>query len=144
MIPDFDFDAYESEQATSEDILQWLNAREELSRLKAKEILLRDKISRTFFRAAKEGTNTHELGNGYKLKYVHKLTRDVDEAMLTNLLPELVKKGVNVEEVVERKPVLKVKAWRDLTPEQHQIFDQCVTTKPATGSLEFVKPKGAE
>ena len=144
MAPEMNFDANEAEKATNEDIMEWLEKKAELARVKAKESILRQKIIKTFFSAPKEGTNTFELGNDYKLKYGHKLTREVDEPMLTNLLAALKEKGINVDDLIERKPSLKVKPWRDLSEEQHQVFDQCITTKPASGTLEFVKPKGME
>lgn len=144
MAPEFPFNAEEAEKATNEDILDWLETKSQLARVKAKEAILREKIIKTFFSGPTEGTNNFELGNDYKLKYTHKLTREVDEAMLTNLLPALREKEIDVDQLIERKPSLKVKNWRGLNAEQHQIFDQCITTKPASGSLEFVKPKGME
>ncbi|QSL98930.1 putative DNA binding protein [Enterobacter phage EC151] len=144
MAPEFDFNADEAQKATNEDIMEWLKVKSELAKVKAKEAILRDRIIKTFFTGPKEGTNTHELGNQYKLKYTHKLSREVDEAMLTNLLPALKEKEIDVDQLIERKPSLKIKNWRDLTEEQHQVFDQVITTKPASGSLEFVKPKGVE
>jgi hypothetical protein len=144
MTPEFPFNAEEAEKATNEDIMEWLETKRKLATVKAKEAILREKIIKTFFSGPKEGTNHFELGNNYKLKYTHKLTREVDEAMLTNLLPALKEKDIDVDQLIERKPSLKVKNWRDLTEEQHQVFDQVITTKPASGSLEFVKPKGVE
>ena len=144
MTPDFNFDVQATEQATSEDIMEWLKVKDELAKVKAKEAILRSKIHKTFFRTPNEGTNNFDLGNGYKLKYTHKLQRDIDESMLTNLQEQFKEHAINVDTLVERKPSLKLKNWRDLTEEQHAIFDQCVTTKPASGTLEFVKPKGVE
>lgn len=144
MAPEFNFQADEAQKATNEDIMEWLKVKSELAKVKAKEALLRQRIIGTFFTAPKEGTNNHELGNNYKLKYTHKLQRDVDEAMLTNLLPALKEKDIDVDQLIERKPSLKIKNWRDLNEEQHLVFDQVITTKPASGTLEFVKPKGVE
>ena len=144
MSPEFDFNAEEAEKATNEDIMEWLKVKTELARVKAKEAVLRQKIIKTFFAKPKEGTNKFDLGNDYGLKYGHKLTREVDEAMLTNLLPALKEKAIDVDQLIERKPSLKIKNWRELNDEQHKIFDQCITTKPASGTLEFTKPKGVE
>lgn len=144
MTPEFDFNADEAEKATNEDIMEWIGVKKDLAKVKAKEAMLRQKIIKTFFTAPKEGTNNFDLGNNYGLKFVHKLQRDVDDAMLTNLLPSLREKGIDVDQLIERKPSLKIKNWRELDEEQHKIFDQCVTTKPASGTLEFIKPKGVE
>lgn len=144
MSPEFDFNAEEAEKATNEDIMEWLKVKTELARVKAKEAVLRQKIIKTFFAKPKEGTNKFDLGNDYGLKYGHKLTREVDEVMLTNLLPALKEKAIDVDQLIERKPSLKIKNWRELNDEQHKIFDQCITTKPASGTLEFTKPKGIE
>lgn len=144
MTPEFNFDADEAEKATNEDIMEWLKVKNDLAKTKAKESVLRQKIIKTFFGAPKEGTNNFELGNDYKLKFTHKLQRDVDEAMLTNLLAVFKEKGIDVDQLIERKPSLKIKPWRELTEEQAQVFNQVITTKPAAGTLEFVKPKGVE
>lgn len=144
MTTNFDFNADEAQKATNEDIMEWLKVKSELAKAKAKEAILRQRIIGTFFTAPSEGTNKHDLGNDYGLKYTHKLTREVDEAMLTNLLPALKEKEIDVEQLIERKPSLKIKNWRELTEEQHKVFDQVITTKPASGTLEFTKPKGME
>lgn len=144
MTPEFNFNAEEAEKATNEDIMEWLKLKSALATVKAKEGILRQKIIKTFFAAPKEGTNNFELGNGYKLKFTHKLQRDIDEALLTNLLPSFAEKGINVDDLIERKPSLKIKPWRELTEEQALVFNQVVTTKPAAGTMEFVKPKGVE
>lgn len=144
MTAEFNFNAEEADKATNEDIMNWLTVKNELARVKAKESILRQKIIKTFFTAPKEGTNNFELGNGYKLKFTHKLQRDIDEALLTNLLPAFAAQGINVDDLIERKPSLKIKPWRELSEEQALVFNQVVTTKPASGTMEFVKPKGVE
>lgn len=134
------FNAEEVVTATSEDIMEWNELKSQIKTLQAKEMALRLKIAKTFFNDPSEGTNTTELGNGWKLKMQYKLDRKVDIAMLTNLAPQL-RKHVNLDELVEAKPVLKISAYRKLEGEGKKLFEQCLETKPASPSLELVEPK---
>lgn len=146
MSPEMNFDAAKVlEEATSQDIMDWLEVKKQLANAKAKESILRKKITEWFFRTPNEGTNNFDLGNGYKLKYTHKLQRDIDTATFTNLLPEFAKLGIDQNQLAEFKPSLKVTYYKKgLSDEQRQMVDQCVTTKVASGTLEFVQPKAVE
>lgn len=146
MSPEMNFDAAQVvEQASNQDILDWIEARKELARVKAKESALRGKIQKYFFTTPEEGTNYFDLGNGYRLKYVHKLSRKIDTALFTNLLPMFAQNGIDQNQLAEFKPELKVTYYKKtLSDEQRLIVNQCVTVSPAAGTLEFVPPKGTD
>ena len=71
----------------------------------------------------------------------HKIDRKIDLPSLNGILGDLIKVGVNVDQLVENKPVLKVAAWRKLTTEQAAVFNQCVESKVGSASLEIVPNK---
>ena len=141
---DHNFVADNFEKATDQDILAWNEAKLALAKAKARESLLRAKIVKTFFATPKEGTNYHELGAGYKLKLVHKIDRSIDAPLYTNLATQFKDLEIDTDQLAETKLSLKVAFYKKLTEEQRLVVDQCITSKPGSPTLEFVKPKGAE
>ena len=132
------------EKASDQDILAWNEAKQALAKAKAREAILRAKIVKTFFATPKEGTNYHELGKGYKLKLVHKIDRKIDAPLYTNLLPQFKEHEIDTDQLAETQLSLKVAFYKNLTDEQKQVVDQCITSKPGSPTLEFVKPKDVE
>lgn len=138
---DLYFDVKSVPVITPEEIQEWQALKIEIAAKTAKERLLRDKIAKAYFHDPKEGTNKNELGEGWTIKLTHKLTRDVDVAMLTVLAPKLRSMGVNIDTIIEAKPVLKVAAYRKLDAEALKVFDQCITVKAGSPTIEIVPPK---
>lgn len=134
------FDADKAVQATEADIAEWYTTKAELQRIQAKERMLRDKIIKSYFSAPVEGTNKVEI-TGAVMKMTHKIDRKIDLPSLNGILGDLVKVGIDVDQLVENKPTLKVAAWRKLTPEQAAVFNQCVESKVGSASLEVVPNK---
>lgn len=129
-------------QTTEKDLAEWYRLSAELKQLRAKEILLRKKIFGAYFPNPKEGVNKYDLEDNYVLKATHKLSRDIDEGALDAITPQLFNEyGIRTEDLVKRKPELKLKEYRKLSEEQALIFDQALIIKPTTPSLEIVKPK---
>lgn len=116
-------------------------AAEEAKLVIARELELRQKVVKMFFPEAKEGTNSMDMNAGWKLKAVYKLTRKVDAAALTTLLPVLREKAVPVDTLFQWKPELKVSVYREMTPEQLALIDQVITTSPASPELQLIPPK---
>lgn len=52
--------------------------------------------------------------------------------------------GMSPDTLVNWKPSLSVSAYRELTKEQRQMFDECLSIKPGTPSLEIVLPARAK
>jgi hypothetical protein len=125
---------------TVEDIAAWFKAAEELKHARAKEILLRNRIARHFFPEAKEGTNTHVLPDGYQLKWVHKIDRNIDVGPYTVLRDQMLAAKIALDSVVLWKPDLAIKEYRELTEEQMKLFDQCLVIKPSQGALSIAAP----
>lgn len=123
---------------------KWHREATELKQLKTREVLDRKDVAKYYFPAPKEGTNRFDIGYGMDLLMDHKFNRSVDEAALDANVKELRKAKVAVDELFEYKPVLKVKEYRKLTPEQREIVDACLTIKPSdTPSLKIV-PAGSK
>lgn len=120
-------------------IQEWVDAANELNAARDKESQLRKEIFGEHFPDPKEGTNTVNLDNGWKLKAVHKLNRTLDKAALPAVLKEM-EEG-SEERLINYKPELKLKEYKALAEAQKQILNQAVTTKPGTPSLELVPPK---
>lgn len=116
-------------------------AAEEAKLVIARELELRQKVVEMFFPEAKEGTNSMEMNAGWKLKAVCKLTRKVDAAALTTMLPVLREKAIPVDTLFQWKPELKVSVYRQMTPEQLALIDQVITTSPASPELQLIPPK---
>lgn len=134
------FDADKAVQATEADIAEWYTTKQELQKIQAKERALRDKIIKSYFRAPVEGTNKVEI-TGAVMKMTHKIDRKIDLPSLNGILGDLVKVGIDVDQLVENKPTLKVANWRKLNAEQAAIFNQCVESKVGSASLEIVPNK---
>jgi len=122
----------------------WWNAFNEAEAAKAvirREQELRKQVFEYYFKDPREGTNYLELPNGWRLKAIYKLDRKIDEAALPAVKEQLKELGVNVDALVEYKPTLKTKLYRELTAEQARIFDQALTIKPSSPIIELVQPE---
>ena len=122
-------------------LMQWQALQAELTRVKNNELLLRQRLFRHFFPVAKEGTNHHNLGHGYKLDAVVPYTREVDAEALLGLSNELPAAGIDLDALIKYKPSLVTSAYRDLTDVQQKLFDRCLTIKPGSPTLKLVAPK---
>lgn len=123
---------------------EWRHLKAEVERLAptiAKERELRARVFTAFYPTPKEGTNTAELQDGWKLKGFYKLDRKVDEASLQAVSEQLRSMGVNSETLVGWEPKLKTATYRELTAEQRATFDQALTIKPGSPTLELLPPE---
>lgn len=129
-------------------ILQWQEAVKALAVAKEAEAALRNEVIAANFAEHKdEGTENVELGNGYKLKAVFKLSYTLDnkEEGVDKALTKLEKMGAEGQFVAERlvrwKPELSVSEYKKLDEKYKKVIDTVLTTKPGLPSLELVEPK---
>lgn len=130
-------------------ILQWQEAVKALAVAKEAEAALRNEVIAANFASHKEeeGTENIELGNGYKLKAVFKLSYTLDnkEEGVDKALTKLEKMGAEGQFVAERlvrwKPELSVSEYKKLAEKYKKIIDEVLTTKPGLPSLELIEPK---
>lgn len=131
----------------TELLTNWTRAVEQVAATKSlveNEMALRKQVMASFFPEPKEGTNNLELEAGWKLKAVYKLDRKVDEAALPAIMEKLRTFNVNPDLLIKRKVELDTTGYKTLlsiSPETVKIFDECLTIKPASPSIELVPPK---
>lgn len=121
-------------------------AAQEAKKLVEAEQALRKEVMALFFPEPVEGTNKFELEAGWSLKATHKIERKVDEAALPAVLQQLREMGVNPDPLIRTKPDLDTKAYRSLVqinPDAAHVFEQALTIKPGSPTVELVPPKAA-
>lgn len=128
-------------------IQNWLVAVKALESAKALEMDLRTQVSKLCFPEPTEGTNTLELGNGYKLKLQHKfnytLGGNEEVEMALNKIANTDNEGNFIaERLVNWKPSLAIKEYREADEKYKVHLNKVLTIKPASPALEFVEPKG--
>lgn len=142
---------------SAEDLAQWYRYTQELSKLKAAEMLLRQRIFKAFFPDPREGTNTAVLPDTYQLKGVHVINRKIVEESMQALCyrpplaegvygkSKLEEAGVRVDQLVKWKPELAISVYRELTEEQRHLVDQMLLIDAGSPSLKIeppAKPRG--
>ena len=135
---------YDETDVTCDDekkIAEWYALSNRISELKAIELELRSEICESLFRVRKEGTNTVALKDGYVIKCKQTYTRSIDDSVLSQILPDLIERDLDIQEIVDYKPSLKTASYRKMNETTQLIFDQCLTMRPSMPSIEVVKPK---
>ncbi|AKA60914.1 DUF7173 family protein [Dyella japonica] len=132
-----------TEEQKYELLYNWYSKKEELAKVQAQERALRQSVVSVFFPdGLNENTNKIKLDTGDDLVVTQPYTRKVDKAIFSQILPDLIEAGVDVNEVTETKVELRVAAYRKLTAEQLAIFDECVTTTPGSPQVKIAVKKG--
>lgn len=132
-------------------ILAWEAAVKALAAAKDAEAALRKEVLAEAFafdpEALREGTENFELGNGYKLKAVFKISRNLnnENEAVDKVLSKIEKTGPEgvfiAERLVKWKPELSITEYKKLPEKFKKLFDEVVTSKEAMPSLELVAPK---
>ena len=132
-------------------ILAWEAAVKALAAAKDAEAALRKEVLAEAFafdpEALREGTENFELGNGYKLKAVFKISRNLnnENEAVDKVLSKIEKTGPEgafiAERLVKWKPELSVSEYKKLPEKFKKLFDEVVTSKESMPSLELVAPK---
>lgn len=121
-------------------------AAQEAKKVVEAEQSLRKEVMALFFPEPVEGTNKFDLEAGWSLKATHKIERKVDEAALPAVLQQLREMGVNPDTLIRTKPDLDTKAYKSLVqinPDAAHVFEQALTIKPGSPTVELVPPKAA-
>ena len=121
-------------------ILQkWFALRGELTPLRDREMYWRKFLSRFYFRNPPEGTQKLDLGGGYDLVFQNTFTYKVDEVELENITAKEFKAlKIPVDELIEYKPALNMKAYRALSAEQQKLVDRFIECKQDAPKLDVV------
>jgi len=123
------------------DLVEWEKLAKDLTKIKAKEILLRKKIFNAVFPNPKEGTNNYQLPSDYLLKGIYPIARDVDIGAFEALKEQFIEQGISPDKIVAFKPSLAKTEYNKLTAEERNLVDQCLIIKPGTPSLSIDLPK---
>lgn len=129
-------------------ITGWSDLKEQMNRLKAQELEMRNEIIKRFFSRDldKEGTINYELGRGWKLKaefkktYGFTTTEDLNAALdkLEDQSPEF---KLLVERLVGWSPKLSVSEYKKLPDDFRKIIDEVIVIKPSQPTVTLVEPK---
>lgn len=129
-------------------INRWSLALEEATKvakpLIAAEQALRKEVIASLFPTPKEGTNHLELAQGWKLTLGYKVDRKIDEAALPAIRLALSDMGISADTLVKMVPALELKAYkglREVNEDAAKVFEQALTIKPGSHTLELVPPK---
>lgn len=143
-------------------INQWREATAALAKAKDEEATLRAQLTVSYFDPKKDkGTENLELGDGYKLKCVKKMSAKIDKARIDDKLERIDAFGERAKFFAERlfkwTPELSVTEWNDVSQRAEGGDELCqkimevligapgeipvVTFSPGMPSLEFVEPK---
>ena len=87
-----------------------------------------------------EGTCSVEI-DGWTIKRSISYTRKIDVKTVESLRAPLKALHVSLDRLVDWKPSLVTKEYRELTAEARAIMDTCITTTPGLPTLELVPPK---
>lgn len=142
--------------SNDEKLMEWDKIKKNIATMQAEEMDLRKLIVRSAFPKATEGTNTLELGNGYKLKGVVKYNynlpdNDAVEAGLKKL-ETLGNEGAFVaDRLVGWTPNFKLSEYRILQEDAEKgskfaidalaIVNSFLEIKEAAPTLEIKEPK---
>lgn len=132
------FEKYSQEDY--DKITAWKDAAAELARLRGLEAKLRREVLATFCPEREEGTNKVALPHGWTLNVKQPYSYKVDEAavkdVLANIPPHLA------EDLVRMKPELNKRLYSSKSMDNFRdVFDQALTIKPGSASVELVAPK---
>lgn len=146
-----DYSGLGKHESTDALIEAWHDAEVELGILKEQEKELRLRvIANVFDPAVSEGTETRELGNGYKLKCTKTVSVNIAAADVPALNEALDKIEAMdggkfiVERLVKWSPRMSKSEYTNLNANMRGIIDDVVTIPPAAVKLEFVEPKAAK
>lgn len=129
---------------TTSLVSEWYTVSQQLKELQEKEKELRNQVIGELFPNVPEdaeGTFSLPLGGGYKVKSTYSLTRKIDEATLLAMRADFDKAGIDLDEVVQWSPSLKVSGYRKLNQEQRELLDEVITSKPGAVRLSIEPPK---
>ena len=105
---------------------EWEQARDDLKKLKAKELVLRKSICQAMFDSADKFTTSQKLDDGRTLKAIIKINRKIDEAALSSMWNELT---ATEQAVFKMVPKLQLRLYRQL--DDFSLVHEAVTEQPS-------------
>ena len=139
-------------EVSAADVALWYTTKKDLDTLKAKEMLMRQRIFKAFFPTPKEGTNTTTLPDTWQLKGTHTINRKIVEEAMQALCyrqplengafapSKLEEAGVSQQAIIKWKPELALSVYRELTEEQRHLVDQMLLIDAGSPQLKIEPP----
>lgn len=120
----------------------WRKAALELAMWKEREMTLRKVVFADAFPNPVEGTNKHEVMDGWTIKATQPYTRALDQSKVEPILKDLKKQKLG--DLIKVKYELSVTDYKKLAEDDpaKAVIDAILTTKPGAPSLELIAPKG--
>ena len=132
--------------AQQEALAAWHSA--EAAAVEARKVIAREQEARKAAIVAlapllgtDEGTAYADVGDGWKIKRTQSYSRKIDVSVVESLREPLKQYHVKLDSLIDWKPSLVTKQYRELTAEAKAIFDSCLTTTPNMPTIEIVPPK---
>lgn len=117
-------------------IKRWNELTKQLKDLKEKESKIRDQIFLKIFQKDQEGTREVIFSDQVSLKCVQTYTRSIDSTVFDEICDDLPKQYK--ESVVRQKYNLNKAVYDALPQKVKDIFDECLTVKPAKPNLKLI------
>jgi hypothetical protein len=130
-------------------IMDWYNAKVALAQAKEAESILREQVIRQVFQPLPmtEGTQTIELGRGYKLKAQFVVNRKftIDSDALIEFLSKFETFSDEAaqisENIVRWKGELSMSTYRELPTHYRHMFDAIIVASDGMPQLDLITPK---
>lgn len=127
-------------QEQSDLLKAWQHSQQQVKEWQEKERECRDAIVKALFSAEKdEGTETVDVGEGWKLKATKKLNYSLNNK--DGQVTAIVSTWPAMAQLVRWSPELNVKDYKKLDDQTKEVFNGCLTIKPGAPTLEVVAPK---
>lgn len=121
-------------------LAEWQAIRDQITPLQLREKELRQQLFAAAFPTPREGANNYALPTNQIFRATHKITRSVDQAMITPVRQMLHAAGSNyiVDDFLRVKHDLNAEAYKTAPESVRVILDRMLTTKPAMPHIEIV------
>ena len=123
-------------------LAEWSDACTKLAFYKEQESKLRDELAKELFDTSTDsGTESLSLPNDFQLKITKKLNYKLNnkEGQVTALVAIL--DPMMAQLLIRWEPDLSLTVYKQLDAATQQLFNGCLTIKPAKPTLEIIPPK---
>lgn len=114
---------------------RWHEVKEEIKALQETEMNLRKFIFAQAFPKPKEGMN-RVIRAGMEIAAKHVVYRKVDKVAFATMAPELRKKGLNLDALIEMEPRLIMDGYRALDDRKRKMFEAVLTITDGAPTLD--------
>ena len=122
----------------SDKLMLWSETEKKLKTLKKIESELRDEIAEYYFNINQRGTQKKPLGGGYNLVVeIKENLKIINNELLDICLLKLDSEFENLPDLIKTKSEININEYKKLTPEQKEIFDDCLISQMSKPKLSI-------